>query len=75
VAEYSPSKFTKPADTVAGQAAVLLDILDGQPLSVGQLYLRYRSRTSRSYDTFALALTFLYGAGALDLDGQIVRTT
>lgn len=74
MSEIFPDKFTPTERTVAGQAAVLLRILGARSLSVGQLFVEYRDEDSlATYDSFALALTLLYGAGVLDFQDEIVR--
>lgn len=73
--EIFPDKFTPLKHTVIGEAAALLTLLGQRSVSVGQLYVEHRQVTpSSTYDSFAAALTFLYGAGALtDYQNQIVR--
>lgn len=40
-------------------------------MSIGQLYGRHRQMSAAlTYDTFAAALTLLYGAGVLDYQDQ-----
>ncbi|WP_422117753.1 ABC-three component system middle component 6 [Brachybacterium sp. UNK5269] len=76
MSEYFPDKFTPPERTVIGEAAALLALLGDRSMSVGQLYVEHRqSSGSSTYDAFAAALTFLYGAGVLDYQGQIVRAS
>lgn len=69
-----PDKFTPLERTVVGEAATLLSLLNRSGISVGQLYARYRGAVpSATYDSFAAALTLLYGAGVLDCQDSIVR--
>ncbi|CAJ1581883.1 ABC-three component system middle component 6 [[Mycobacterium] wendilense] len=72
--EIFPDKFTPLERTVVGEAAVLLSLLGERSVSVGQLYVEHRQEMpSATYDSFATALTLLYGAGVLDFQDQIVR--
>lgn len=74
MSEIFPDKFTPLERTVVGEAAVLLSLLGGRSVTVGQLYVEHRQTASTAtYDSFATALTLLYGAGALDFQDQIVR--
>lgn len=74
MSEFFPDKFTPLERTVVGQAAALLTLLGGRSMSVGQLYVEHRQTVATStYDTFAAALTLLYGAGVLDYQDQMVR--
>ncbi|WP_091060529.1 ABC-three component system middle component 6 [Klenkia brasiliensis] len=73
MSEIFPDKFTPPERTIVGEAAALLSLLDHRSLSVGQLYVEHRQIASLStYDSFAAALTLLYGAGVLDYEEKIV---
>ncbi|MHA6508294.1 ABC-three component system middle component 6 [Tessaracoccus sp. Y1736] len=74
MSDFYPDKFTPLERTVVGEAAALLALLSHRSLSVGQLYVEHRQTSSAStYDSFAAALTLLYGAGVLDYQGQMVR--
>jgi hypothetical protein len=74
VNEIFPDKFTPLERTVVGEAAGLLSLLGDRSVSVGQLYVEHRQTMSAAtYDSYALALTLLYGAGVLDFQDQIVR--
>jgi len=74
VSEFFPDKFTPLERTIVGEAAALLILLGDRSMSVGQLYVERRQTLATStYDAFAAALTLLYGAGALDYQGQMVR--
>lgn len=76
MSELFPDKFTPLERTIVGEAALLLTLLDGRSLSVGQLYVEHRQATpSSTYDSFAAALTLLYGAGVLNYQDQIVRVS
>lgn len=74
MSEFFPDKFTPLERTIVGEAASLLTLLDDRSVSVGQLYVEHRQVAPLStYDSFAAALTLLYGAGVLDYQDQIVR--
>ncbi|MGY1991927.1 ABC-three component system middle component 6 [Mycolicibacterium fortuitum] len=74
MSEIFPDKFTPLERTVVGEAAALLSLLGENSFSVGQLYVEHRQQTpSATYDSFAAALTLLYGAGVLAYQDQIVR--
>ncbi|KLI05596.1 hypothetical protein ACT17_26230 [Mycolicibacterium conceptionense] len=74
MSEIFPDKFTPLERTVVGEAAALLSLLGKNSFSVGQLYVEHRQRTpSATYDSFAAALTLLYGAGVLSYQDQVVR--
>jgi len=76
VSEIFPDKFTPIERTIVGEAAALLALLGSHSMSVGQLYTEHRqTEASSTYDSFAAALTLLYGAGVLDYRDQIVRVT
>lgn len=77
MSEIFPSKFTPVERTIVGEAAVLLRLLAGRSVSIGQLYAEHRQSAdaSSTYDSFAAALTLLYGAGVLTYNDQIVRLT
>ena len=69
-----PDKFTPLERTVVGEAASLLMLVGRRSISVGQLYVEHREASpASSYYSFAAALTFLYGAGVLDYQNQVVR--
>ncbi|WP_425592261.1 ABC-three component system middle component 6 [Corynebacterium callunae] len=72
-----PDKFTPLDRTVIGEAAALLELLGKRSVSVGQLYGEFRQAVPTStYDSFAIALTFLYGVGILaDYHNQIARVS
>ena len=74
MSEIFPDKFTPLERTLVGEAAALLMLLDDRRVSVGQLYVEHRELTpTSSYDAFASALTFLYAAGVITYQNQIVR--
>lgn len=76
MSEIFPDKFTPVERTIVGEAAALLSLLAGRTMSIGQLYTEHRQTAGPStYDSFAAALTLLYGAGVLDYHDQIVRVT
>jgi hypothetical protein len=72
--EIFPDKFTPLERTVVGEAAAVLALIGNRSVSVGQLYVeRKRESPSSTYDSFATALTLLYGAGVVNYRDQIVR--
>lgn len=72
--EIFPSKFTPVEQTVAGQAARLIVLLNDGNATVGQLYARHKASTPRAtFESFAAALTLLYAAGVVSEEHQIVR--
>jgi hypothetical protein len=74
VSELFPDKFTPISKTIVGEAAAILALVSTRSLSVGQLFAEYRTLAPSSpYDSFAIALTFLYGAGAIDHYNGILR--
>lgn len=74
MAEIYPDKFTPLNRTVVGEAASLLALLAHRSMSVGQLFVAHREDAPFStYDSFAAALTLLYGAGAINVQDQIIR--
>ncbi len=76
MSEIFPDKFTPLERTVVGEGAALLALLGKRSLSIGQLYVEHRrAAPSSTYDSFAAALTLLYGAGVLDYQDQIVRVS
>jgi hypothetical protein len=76
VTEVFPDKFTPLERTVVGEAARLLSLLARRSVTVGHLYGEYRLLPNPgTYDSFAAALTLLYGAGVLQYQDQIVRIT
>ncbi|SDR71338.1 hypothetical protein SAMN04489752_0026 [Brevibacterium siliguriense] len=76
MSEIFPDKFTPLERTIVGEAAALLALLGDRALSVGQLYGEHRrSANASTYDSFVTALTFLYGAGVLNYDDQMVRVS
>jgi len=76
VGDIFPDKFTPLGRTVVGEAAALLALMGGRSVSVGQLYIEHRQTpASSTYDSFAAALTLLYGAGVLDYSDQMVRVS
>lgn len=76
MSEIFPDKFTPVEQTIVGQAAALISLLGERSISIGQLYIEYKLMTSSTtFDSFAAALTFLYGAGVLDYQNQIVSVS
>lgn len=74
MSEIFPDKFTPLERTIVGEAASLLMLLGDRSISIGQLYVEHRQAApSSTYDSFAAALTLLYGAGVLNHQDQIVR--
>jgi hypothetical protein len=74
VTELFPDKFTPLAKTVVGEAASILALMGARSISVGQLFIEYRELAQSSpYDSFATALTLLYGAGAINHHDGILR--
>lgn len=74
MSEIFPDKFTPLERTVVGEAAALLMLLGQRSVGVGQLYVEHRQASpTTTYDSFASALTLLYGASVLDYQDQIVR--
>jgi hypothetical protein len=76
VSELLPDKFTSVEDSIVGHAARLFGALAPGPLSVGALYVATRRLERRlTFDSFADAAAFLYGAGAIDyVDGLVRRS-
>lgn len=73
VSDLYPDKFTPIERTLVGESAVLLGLLRGRAISIGQLFVEFREvAPTTTYDSFALALTLLYGAGAVTHRDQIV---
>ncbi|MDD2857214.1 MAG: hypothetical protein PHU75_00915 [Candidatus Nanopelagicales bacterium] len=73
MSDLYPDKFTPIERTVVGESALLLGLLRGRAISIGQLFVEFRDvAPTTTYDAFALALTFLYGAGAVTHRDQIV---
>lgn len=73
MSDFYPDKFTPIERTVVGESAVILGLLRGRAISIGQLFVEFRKMSpATTYDSFALALTFLYGAGAITHRDQIV---
>ena len=74
MSEHFPDKFTPIANTLVGEAATILGLMGTRSLSVGQLFVEYREAAPSSpYDSFAAALTLLYGAGAINHHDGILR--
>ncbi|WP_334147214.1 ABC-three component system middle component 6 [Microbacterium sp.] len=74
MSELFPDKFTPIAKTLVGEAATILLLLGQRTLSVGQLFVEYRETVPTSpYDSFATALTLLYGAGAINHHDGMLR--
>lgn len=73
MSEFYPDKFTPIERTVLGECAELLGLLRGRAISIGQLFVELREiDPAATFDSFALALSFLYGTGAVDHRDQIV---
>ncbi len=69
-----PDKFVTEAHSLVGHGAILLSLLDRQPLPVAQLFIEARERIEYlSYDAFVYALDALYAIGAVD-DAPLVAT-
>lgn len=74
MSELFPDKFTPISKTLVGEAATILGLMGPRSLSVGQLFVEYRKvAPSSPYDSFATALAFLYGAGAINHHDGILR--
>ena len=75
MADLLPDKFTRAENTIAGQAAAILGLLE-ESESVASLYVRARQgRLEITYDAFSAALCFLYAAGLVDYrDGFMTRS-
>lgn len=74
MSEFFPDKFTPLEGTIVGQAAVILALLDGSSLSVGQLFVQFKQESATAtYDGFVAALSFLYGAGVVEYENQVLR--
>ena len=74
MSELFPDKFTPVGRTIVGEAATLLRLLGIRSMSVGQLFIEHRRIADwATYESFATALTFLYGAGVLEFDDQLIR--
>lgn len=73
MSDFYPDKFTPIERTVVGESAIILGLLRGRAISIGQLFVEFREVSpATTYDSFALALTFLYGAGSVAHRDQIV---
>ncbi|MGG7509732.1 ABC-three component system middle component 6 [Plantibacter sp. YIM 135249] len=74
MSELFPDKFTPIAKTLVGEAATILGLMGVRSLSVGQLFVEFREAVPSSpFDSFAAALTLLYGAGAINHYDGILR--
>lgn len=74
VSELFPDKFTPVEKTLVGEAATILLLMGQRSVSVGQLFVEYRTAVPTSpYDSFAAALTLLYGAGAINHHDGMLR--
>lgn len=72
--ELFPDKFTPVEQTIVGEAALLITVLESGSQSVGQAYLAYKAAVSTgTFESFAMALAFLYAAGAVEQDNQMLR--
>lgn len=72
--EVLPDKFTPTRQTVVGQAAQLASLLQDSNASVARLFASLKtSDPGITFDSFVTALTFLYGAGAVEYRDGIVR--
>jgi hypothetical protein len=74
VTEVFPDKFTPIAKTLVGEAATILSLMGQRSVTVGQLFVEYRKTVPTSpYDSFAAALTLLYGAGVINHHDGMLR--
>ncbi|WP_395639420.1 ABC-three component system middle component 6 [Pseudolysinimonas sp.] len=72
--EILPDKFTPARQTVVGQASFIASQLQNKNMTIAQLFSEFKQADSgATFDSFVTALTFLYGAGALDYRDGIVR--
>jgi len=74
MSQLLPDKYVPLRQSLVGQGAVILAVLKDQPFSVARLYVESKTQLPYlTYDNFVLTMDWLYLAGSIIVDDDLVR--
>ena len=74
MSQLLPDKYVPLRQSLVGQGAVILAVLKDDRFSVARLYVESKSQLPYlTYDNFVLTMDWLYLAGSIIVDDDLVR--
>ncbi len=74
MSQLLPDKYVPLRQSLVGQGAIVLSVLQNEPFPVARLYVESKRQLPHlSYDNFVLTMDWLYLAGSIVLNEDVVR--
>ncbi|WP_354149245.1 ABC-three component system middle component 6 [Arthrobacter sp. 754] len=74
MSQLLPDKYVPLRQSLVGQGAVVLSVLQNEPYSVARLYVESKRHMPHlTYDNFVFTMDWLYLAGSIVVDKDLVR--
>jgi hypothetical protein len=74
MSQLLPDKYVPLRQSLVGQGAIVLSVLQNEPFSVARLYIESKRQLPHlTYDNFVLTMDWLYLAGSIVLNEDVVR--
>lgn len=74
MSQLLPDKYVPLRQSLIGQGGVVLSILQNEPFSIARLYVESKRQLPYlTYDNFVLTMDWLYLAGSIVLNKDLVR--